>query len=107
MEAVADGASKAEDADKADGINAAAAAEEIDAEGRLSLETMVRQVIEPELVTWIDKHLPEQVASAMPDEEAFTAMIKPMIESWLADHLSPIVEVAVREEIARITGLKR
>lgn len=107
MEAVADGASEAEDADKADGTDAAAVAEEIDAEGRLSLETMVRQVIEPELVTWIDKHLPEQVASAMPDEEAFTAMIKPMIESWLADHLSPIVEVAVREEIARITGLKR
>ncbi len=73
----------------------------------LPLETMIRQVIEPELVIWIDQHLPDQVAAAMPDEEAFTAMIRPMIEQWLADNLSPIVEVAVREEIARITGLRR
>lgn len=73
----------------------------------LPLEAMIRQVIEPELVIWIDQHLPDQVASAMPSEEAFTAMIRPMIEQWLADNLSPIVEVAVREEIARITGLRR
>ncbi len=73
----------------------------------LPLEAMIRQVIEPELVIWIEKHLPDQVASAMPSEEAFTAMIRPMIEQWLADNLSPIVEVAVREEIARITGLRR
>ena len=80
-----------------------------DAEGEpsLKLEAMIRQVIEPELVVWIDKHLPEQVAAKMPSEEAFTAMIRPMIEQWLADNLSPIVEVAVREEIARITGLRR
>jgi len=73
----------------------------------LPLEAMIRQVIEPELVVWIDKHLPDQVAAAMPSEEAFTAMIRPMIEEWLADNLSPIVEDAVRDEIARITGLKR
>jgi hypothetical protein len=73
----------------------------------LPLEAMIRQVIEPELVIWIDQHLPDQVAAAMPSEEAFTAMIRPMIEQWLADNLSPIVEVAVREEIARITGLRR
>jgi len=73
----------------------------------LPLEAMIRQVIEPELVIWIDQHLPDQVAAAMPSEEAFTAMIRPMIERWLADNLSPIVEVAVREEIARITGLRR
>lgn len=73
----------------------------------LPLEAMIRQVIEPELVIWIDQHLPDQVAAAMPSKEAFTAMIRPMIEQWLADNLSPIVEVAVREEIARITGLRR
>lgn len=80
-----------------------------DTEGEpgLPLEAMIRQVIEPELVIWIDQHLPDQVAAAMPSEEAFTAMIRPMIEQWLADNLSPIVEVAVREEIARITGLRR
>lgn len=78
-----------------------------DGEPSLRLEAMIRQVIEPELVIWIDKHLPDQVAAAMPSEEAFTAMIRPMIEQWLADNLSPIVEVAVREEIARITGLRR
>ena len=77
------------------------------AEPGLPLEAMIRQVIEPELVIWIDQHLPDQVAAAMPSEEAFTAMIRPMIEQWLADNLSPIVEVAVREEIARITGLRR
>ncbi|WP_108882723.1 DUF2497 domain-containing protein [Anderseniella sp. Alg231-50] len=81
--------------------------EDTESEPGLPLEEMIRQVIEPELVIWIDKHLPDQVASAMPSEEAFTAMIRPMIEQWLADNLSPIVEVAVREEIARITGLKR
>ncbi|MEO1159820.1 MAG: DUF2497 domain-containing protein, partial [Pseudomonadota bacterium] len=81
--------------------------EDAASEPGLPLEEMIRQVIEPELVIWIDKHLPDQVASAMPSEEAFTAMIRPMIEQWLADNLSPIVEVAVREEIARITGLKR
>ena len=100
-----------DEADKGDETDAVAVPEEVDAAATLSLEKMVRQVIEPELATWIDKHLPDQVASAMPDEEAFTAMIKPMIkpmiETWLADNLSPIVEVAVREEIARITGLKR
>ncbi len=78
-----------------------------DGEPSLRLEAMIRQVIEPELVVWIDQHLPDQVAAAMPSEEAFTAMIRPMIEQWLADNLSPIVEVAVREEIARITGLRR
>lgn len=81
--------------------------DEVPEQAGLPLEEMIRQVIEPELVIWIDRHLPDQVAAAMPDEEAFTAMIRPMIEQWLADNLSPIVEVAVREEIARITGLKR
>ncbi|MGI9514648.1 MAG: DUF2497 domain-containing protein [Anderseniella sp.] len=81
--------------------------DDTDGEPSLQLEAMIRQVIEPELVIWIDKHLPDQVAAAMPSEEAFTAMIRPMIEEWLADNLSPIVEVAVREEIARITGLRR
>ena len=81
--------------------------EDAASEPGLPLEAMIRQVIEPELVIWIDQHLPDQVASAMPSEEAFTAMIRPMIEQWLADNLSPIVEVAVREEIARITGLRR
>ena len=95
------------EAGKEEVIEATPAAEEADAPPGLPLEEMIRQVIEPELVIWIDRHLPDQVASAMPDEEAFTAMIKPMIETWLADNLSPIVEVAVREEIARITGLKR
>ncbi len=78
-----------------------------DDQAGLPLEAMIRQVIEPELVVWIDKHLPDQVAAAMPSEEAFTAMIRPMIEQWLADNLSPIVEDAVRGEIARITGLRR
>ena len=78
-----------------------------DPQAGLPLEAMIRQVIEPELVVWIDTHLPEQVAAAMPSEEAFTAKIRPMIEQWLADNLSPIVEDAVRDEIARITGLKR
>jgi cell pole-organizing protein PopZ len=43
----------------------------------------------------------------MPDEDGFIAMIRPLIEDWLSDNLEPIVEKAVREEIARITGLKR
>jgi cell pole-organizing protein PopZ len=110
MDAAAEDVSKAEgavEAGKSAVTDAVSAAEETEEPAGIPLEEMVRQVIEPELVTWIDEHLPDQVASAMPDEEAFTAMIKPMIETWLADNLSPIVEVAVREEIARITGLKR
>lgn len=111
VETAAEGVSGADDRAEAgeDEIRQAATAspDEDEPPARLKLEEMIRQVIEPELVIWIDKHLPDQVASAMPDEEAFTAMIKPMIEAWLADNLSPIVEVAVREEIARITGLKR
>jgi cell pole-organizing protein PopZ len=50
--------------------------------------------------------LPDHVARAMPDEAAFIAMIRPLIEEWLADNLAGIVEDAVRDEIARITGLK-
>jgi len=110
MEAPAEVVSDVEDtveADNDEATEASSATDEAEAPAGLPLEDMIRQVIEPELVIWIDKHLPDQVASAMPDEEAFTAMIKPMIETWLADNLSPIVEVAVREEIARITGLKR
>ncbi len=111
MEAAADVASDDDDkveAGKEENKQAAATSpDEAAPPAGLKLEEMIREVIEPELVIWIDQHLPDQVASAMPDEEAFTAMIKPMIETWLADNLSPIVEVAVREEIARITGLKR
>jgi cell pole-organizing protein PopZ len=73
----------------------------------LPLEAMIRQVIEPELAHWFDTHLPEHVARAMPDEQAFIAMIRPLIEDWLRDNLEPIVETTVRDEIARITGLKR
>ncbi|MGB7206133.1 MAG: DUF2497 domain-containing protein, partial [Anderseniella sp.] len=62
---------------------------------------------EPELALWFDEHLPDHVAAAMPDENAFTHMIRPLIEDWLAENLEPIVDKAVREEIARITGLKR
>jgi cell pole-organizing protein PopZ len=73
----------------------------------LPLEAMIRQVIEPELTHWFDVHLPEHVARAMPNEDAFISMIRPLIEEWLQDNLEPIVERAVRDEIARITGLKR
>jgi hypothetical protein len=73
---------------------------------QLQLEGMIRQIIEPELYRWFDEHLPDHVARAMPDEEAFIAMIRPLIDDWLADNLAGIVEDAVRDEIARITGLK-
>jgi hypothetical protein len=75
--------------------------------GHIQLEAMIRGIIEPELANWFDEHLPDHVARAMPDEEAFIAMIRPLIEDWLADNLAPIVEQAVKDEIARITGLKR
>lgn len=73
---------------------------------QLQLDGMIRQIIEPELYRWFDEHLPDHVARAMPDEEAFIAMIRPLIDDWLADNLAGIVEDAVRDEIARITGLK-
>jgi len=76
-------------------------------EDTLPLEAMIRQVIEPELAHWFDVHLPDHVAAAMPGEDAFIHMIRPLIEDWLSDNLEPIVDKAVREEIARITGLKR
>ncbi len=76
-------------------------------EGHFQLEAMIRGIIEPELANWFDEHMPDHVARAMPDEEAFIAMIRPLIEDWLADNLAPIVEQAVKDEIARITGLKR
>ena len=107
VDTTADSPSETEQSDKTDESDATESPGEAITAGALSLEKMVRQVLEPEMAGWIDEHLPDQVAAAMPDEEAFTAMIKPMIEAWLAEHLSPIVEVAVREEIARITGLKR
>lgn len=78
-----------------------------ESDNQLPLEIMIRQVIEPELAHWFDEHLPDHVAAAMPDEDAFIHMIRPLIEDWLSDNLEPIVEKAVRDEIARITGLKR
>ena len=81
--------------------------ESTEMESELPLEIMIRQVIEPELALWFDEHLPDHVAAAMPDENAFIHMIRPLIEDWLAENLESIVDKAVREEIARITGLKR